>query len=183
MKNEPTVFYHVAREDISHYESLYLYSWENMVIPDNHHLNHNISELTKRYPNGLSSHGQKILSQNKNTQSTREKKNMIQSERRFEEYRLANFPDKPSRFTSIFACKTLEDARRLIKRKEFETYEGIYEVSCKKYFIANMNLVHINADNKKFNNFANEYWSGIISKNTFSEVLMQFPVTIIQQLK
>lgn len=81
----------------------------------------------------------------------------------FEKTRVNFFKNRLSRFQSLFACVSLEDAIRF-----WETYRShmasaeemkIYEIECKSYFRADMNAL----GGESFNDLPNQaaaYWSG-----------------------
>ena len=95
-------------------------------------------------------------------------------------YRRAFYPDKPSRYTSIFACTNIEDADKF--RKGFSTSNAqIYEINCQEgeFHIGDMSLLTNDATNLTYAYLLEQYWAGTTtSQNPFWEVLIPLPVTI-----
>jgi len=103
----------------------------------------------------------------------------------FEYVRRSCFPDKPSRFTSVFAWETLDQARAFRKRYG----EGpIWEVECdERPFRADMNLVTLGKSVLTLSYSAHRYWSGLPGINAdvppWWEVLLTPPVRVLQQVR
>jgi|GEM_PF-6458652 len=178
-------FYHVAREPININTEIKLillsdFSDSNTVFTKEY-----IDEQKKYHPDGLSYFGIRHLFPGKDTQTNEKLKNQLRAENLYEETRRNFFPNKPSRFSSFFACKTLLDANKLINN-EFKCSEShppykIYQIECRNYFIFDMNLLRTDFSKGKeeIKNFANRYWSQEKSNNPFWEVLCEPPIKII----
>ncbi len=78
----------------------------------------------------------------------------------FEYVRRSNFPDKPSRFQSLHAFKTIEDATKF--RKEYCESKGyVWEVKCDNAFKVDMNLLNLEGSLLKLSYKIHKYWSGL----------------------
>jgi hypothetical protein len=132
------------------------------------------------FPNGVSSHGDRyFLKNDSHGQITSAAIELL-----FEYVRRANFSGLPSRFESLFACETIEDALK------FRSYFGkpsdsIFEVfSDRTSFKGNMALLDNNQTSLVCSYFADEYWNGNQGPLTgcFWEVLLELPVKIGKQI-
>lgn len=156
------------------------------------------------FPNGISRHGELYLNDfftfppNEYPifclKDDLEKMGIHVSENLLELYRRANFPEIPSRFTSMFALKNIDDLKywpELTKNnfKIFEiNYDGpIYQLDAS--FIKGA-ICHLN-DNKNakigfypaliFKEF-HQYLSGHFSNNPKPEILLPLPITIGKEI-
>lgn len=78
----------------------------------------------------------------------------------FEYVRRSNFPDKSSRFQSLHAFKTIEDATKF--RKEYCKNKGhIWEVKCDNFFKVDMNLLNLEGSLLELSYKIHKYWSGL----------------------
>ncbi|EBX1067450.1 hypothetical protein DQ010_25615 [Salmonella enterica subsp. enterica serovar Oranienburg] len=101
-----------------------------------------------------------------------------------EERRKACFPNKPSRFQSLFACTTIRDAAwfRGSSRSPLSTpiYEVLTTTNCHK---ADMNLLNVNCSPIEFSHRMELYWKGETKElyqgyEPFWEVLVPLPAMI-----
>jgi hypothetical protein len=78
----------------------------------------------------------------------------------FEYVRRAAFPDRPSRFQSVFGFVNLDDARRF--RSDMKAYSAhIWEIEADNAFRADMNYLKlVGASALIVSYFAHRYWSG-----------------------
>lgn len=180
-------FYTVARHDISSKTSLDLFKRDNTPIYElqNFFTQDDAKNLIDSlYPNGLSSHGRQYLYDKYEWLYDQQGKSYVSYlhiiEVTFELVRLLKFPDKPSRFTSLFGCETLEDARRF-KTERCNNSGEIYKVSTDKFFKADMHLLYTATIPGNII-IAEKYWKGEASSNPFWEILMQAPVAIIEKV-
>lgn len=105
----------------------------------------------------------------------------------FEIARLKNFPQKPSRFNSIFLFPTLQHAKTQLIR--FDISSLIYEVELTETdansFHGNMGLVHEGFPNEHMAaipylyNLAAQYWVGLTAIQPESEFLSSSPIRIL----
>ncbi|MDI1361419.1 hypothetical protein [Methylotenera sp.] len=106
----------------------------------------------------------------------------------FEVARLKNFPDKPSRFNSIFLFPTLQHAQAQLFR--FDISSLIYEVELtnpsQNLFHGNMGLVHEGFPNEHIPaiphlyNLAAQYWTGLDNIQAESEFLSSSSIRILR---
>ena len=183
-------FYHVARRTLTPGQVLNLTKIETLTgsienIPiwtaDDFR-----KSLTTYYPEGVSSHGIRYLydpwQQTKDINGEAYYQVSPLIETTFEYIRKWKFSDKKSRFQSVFACQSLEDAKKIIEGP-FRGAGQIYEVECKEYSLADMNLLFMGSSYVGNLIFAEKYWNNERSHNPFVEVLMHSPVTIIDAVK
>jgi hypothetical protein len=125
------------------------------------------------FPDGVSTHGERYFLQN-------EAQAMVVSpilELLFEQVRRAAFADRPSRFQSMFAFKSLAEACSFLS----QFGDGaIYKVNADVFFRGNMNL--LNAGNSILTTswFANQYWKGEtgLQDDPCWEFLLKCPVKV-----
>lgn len=175
-------FFHVARNDIESYigDYLKLYPWEEMECIDKYYNISQINSLKLKYPNGLSNLGQMVLFPSSDVKENKKTLKKIHFEKIFEEVRELFFPNKPSRYCSLFACTNLMDAEEM-KIKYFSNNGDIYRVESNNYFISDMNLTHIGKSNEEIYNSAKKYWNRQFT-NPFNEALLEFPIKIISKI-
>lgn len=103
----------------------------------------------------------------------------------FEFVRRAEHPARPSRFESIFACETIDDAERF--RNHFSSQSAaIWSVEAGQSFRADMEaLSMVDATPLHAALYAGRYWSGEQAKplEPFWEVLLTPPVTVIEMIR
>jgi hypothetical protein len=95
-------------------------------------------------------------------------------------YRRSFFPDKPSRYSSMFACTTRDDAE-IFKRKFSTPAAHIYEITCleKDFHVGDMSLLTNDATNLTYASLLDHYWAGTtINATPFWEVLIPLPVNV-----
>ncbi|WP_448127758.1 DUF2441 domain-containing protein [Salinicola sp. NYA28a] len=99
----------------------------------------------------------------------------------FENIRKAHFSGRPSRFQSVFACCSIEEARQF-KASYGDESSPIWEVyKDGPIFKGNMRLLDNNQTNLICSYLAHEYWSGRQGPTEFSgltEVVLELPVTV-----
>jgi hypothetical protein len=178
-------FYHVARVDISQHQEFNLRSIDS--FPGDITLlpiwtrEDFINTLKHYYADGISEHGARYLynpfypikdpAHNDYYPVTPMIENI------FELIRKLKFPEQRSRFQSIFACLTLEDAKNIIV-KTFNGMGAIFEVECDEYVLKDMNLLFLGNSYVGSLIYAEKYWRGDRTDNPFLEVLMSPPVKI-----
>lgn len=138
--------------------------------------------LTNSYPSGISRHGQNYIENPRCCFNIREGA----LELYFEEVRKACYPDKPSRFESMFCCESIDDALRMAKGFGAPN-ASIYEVEVKSnYHRGNMALLDNSFSILATSYHANAYWRGDelnIGKTTFWEIVAQLPVQIGKKVR
>lgn len=129
------------------------------------------------YPSGLSAHGEQYLLR-------KDSRGNIASpiiELLFENVRKAHFPDRPSRFQSIFACCSIDEARQF-RSSYGEINSPIWEIYTEgPVFKGNMRLLDNNQTTLVCSYLAHEYWSGHHGPAELSgltEVVLELPVTV-----
>lgn len=152
--------------------------------------------LARQYfPDGLTPHGlSMLLSYSKNNESFLEPViEMI-----FEQVRRLHFPNAPSRFTSLFAAKTIEDAEQwsdllcghygnAYGQVPQSIWEVEYETDAKLYDASLLNVDPSLVEDGSFSCFltldnANRYWSGELTGICLPELLIPPPVTVVRRL-
>ena len=178
-------FYHVSRNDISSIDTFELIDFDGHIEAENLYSS---SEFRKHkqslFPNGISKHGEIYLhnafkSSGPNLKFTN---NEFIIETTFELIRRLKFPQRNSRFLSAFACTSLKEAR-IIKSKTFGNKGEIYKVSCENYFKADMNLLKQGGSIIGIEIQAEKYWKGESTENPKWEILMEYPVKIIEKIE
>ena len=182
-------FYTVSRKDISALKTLELLPHDPSIL-----LTEVVGLFTQPearevvetlYPMGLSGHGRTYL-HNRHHFLYDDNKNSYVSympmiETTFELVRLWKFPDRPSRFTSMFGSLTITDAEKF-KSEYCGGVGDIYKVSTDSFFKADMKLLYTGASFSGNINLATKYWNGESSADPYFEILMNSPVTIISKV-
>ncbi|CAN7784040.1 hypothetical protein LJR296_008234 [Cupriavidus necator] len=138
------------------------------------------AHFERDFPQGVTEHGQRYL----NTLAT-ERDSAI--ELVWEYVRRAHFPDRPSRLTSAFAWRTLEEA------KAFRASAGVplakvWAVDASEGFVANMSLLNIASSTLRVMQLADLYWNGkegptgLGLKAPNWEVLLSGSVTVVGEV-
>lgn len=92
------------------------------------------------------------------------------------------FPGRPSRFESLFACETCEDARGF-RMRHGQPYNRILRVSAQAHFRGDMNLLCLGPTIASSLNLLQKYWRGEASADPFWEILLSAPVHILGQVE
>lgn len=122
--------------------------------------------------------------------------NLVSSEERFgamieillEERRKSHFPEKPSRFQSLFACESVKEAAWFRGFSQFPLDTPIFQVnSSSNYHRGDMNLLNMNCTPVEISQRLDLYWRGETTKihegyQPFWEVLVPLPVTIGERI-
>ena len=99
----------------------------------------------------------------------------------FEEVRERDFPERPSRFQSMFAFMTLAEAEDY-RLKSGGPKWPIWLVESEDFFVGDMGLYN-SADPSRYHEVAGLYWSGERSEKKAEEVLLRLPVRIMEKAK
>ncbi len=144
-------------------------------------LSDHVNEL---FPDGVSPHGSQYLL----SPPGPGERNALTS--RIEGYteavRRAHYPDRPSRFVSMFGSKTLEEA--LVFRQGFGApTHPIYEVECERWFEADMHLLESGESILMQSHYAHCYWAQrpgapLPCRPPLWEVLLPLPLTVLRRV-
>jgi hypothetical protein len=138
--------------------------------------------VDEMFPNGVTAHGERhfVASQALPIQERG-------IELLFEYVRRAHFPERPSRFESVFAFDTLSNAQRF--RDEFGTPDAvIWEIQAERMFRADMNYLRfVDHSTLRDSYYAHRYWSGESSTPDFGqppswEILLETPAETIKRV-
>jgi hypothetical protein len=145
----------------------------------------NFSKLNRRFPRGLSQFGLVYLCEN----SQPKPQVLIYREGLLEEIRRQHFPDRPSRFQSLFACRTPEEA--IAMQREMKCEEAtLWEVQSNNAFICDMYFTNImprslsalsRRAKEEWVDMLHCYWRGEASENPNWECLLPLPVVVVQR--
>jgi hypothetical protein len=139
--------------------------------------------LMNIFPDGLSMHGWNYL-KHRHTFGTVPNfvhETVYLTEMNLEYVRRSFFNDQPSRFQSIFACNTVNDAT--IFRSNFGLPDNnIYEIECEQFRKFDMNLIFLGTQNITGSFLAHKYWSGESGKNPFWEYIVGLPIKVSKKV-
>lgn len=98
-----------------------------------------------------------------------------------ENVRKAYYPSLPSRYQSIFASASIEEAKMF--RQKFGCPEDrIYEVTATECTRVDMNYIYLGTQNIAGSFFAHQYWSGKATKYPFFEYVVKLPAAISKEV-
>jgi hypothetical protein len=102
----------------------------------------------------------------------------------FELVRKAYFPEKPSRYQSLFAFATLSDAKNLINTLNWPADSKIWKIKADLHYKVNMNLLTLDGRPVDIYRNAFAYWNGEPGDdaNPFWELLVPYPITVIDSV-
>ncbi|HGJ5898741.1 MAG TPA: hypothetical protein ACHBY6_07800 [Arsenophonus apicola] len=117
-----------------------------------------LTYLSDLYELGISRHGCNYLLDPKLNlwQSDRNMSAII--EIMLEERRKSKYPEKPSRFQSVFACETKEDALWLCGKFQYPTNSPIYKIDTDSFHRGDMNLLSLNCTPLELSHRLDLYW-------------------------
>ncbi len=122
----------------------------------------------------------------KDMHSTLSNSTMALIEILFEYVRRGCFPDKPSRFTSLFGWETLEQAQAFRKKYGKESMP-IWKIQAEKFFRADMNLLSINLPSVLILSYSvHRYWAGLPAIHNSTpcwEILLPPPIKVLHQVQ
>lgn len=113
--------------------------------------------LSELFPDGLSEHGGTYLGLN--PARIEDVKANGWRESIFEFVRRSIAPDRPSRFTAVFACASVEEAR-IFRRSRRNGTGTIYELEAAESFRTNMGLLDESTSFLAVSEAAHAYWRG-----------------------
>lgn len=142
-------------------------------------------KLNELYPNGISKHGIQYLSEKFDFPKFNGKDyvpNIAMIELTFELMRKIKFPDKPSRFSSVFGCETYEIAKKF--KNDYRNGKGnIYKVIAENFIKLDMNYLFLGPSIIGNLIIAEKYWCGIPTSNPFWEILMTGKIEVIRKIE
>ena len=137
--------------------------------------------LKNLFPKGISMHGIQYFS-TKIDFNNKNNLNVLMIELIFELVRKAKFSDKPSRFLSVFGCKSYEMAKKF--RKDYRNNKGgIYKVLAENWSKFDMNFLKLGTSILGSQILAEKYWGGTASNNPFWEILMTGEIKVVEKVK
>ncbi|MMZ58624.1 hypothetical protein D3C76_1119160 [compost metagenome] len=139
--------------------------------------------IENEYPEGLTRHGDQYFASALVSEAT---VNSGLIEMFFEQRRLLKFPDKHSRFQSVFATETIEEAtlwKNHLGLKECTLWE--IEFDHNNFIKVDSSWLSLGVHRLSFLHatmFADNYWSQVIHSNSRPELLIKPPVRIIRKI-
>lgn len=133
------------------------------------------------FPQGVTSHGERYILRGKTPAKGVEP--II--ELLFEYVRRSQFSFRPSRFQSLFAFGTLEDAEAFKNHPKYGKPNSlIWKVEADNAFKADMNLLHLRGSLLRASYNAHRYWSGLpnVEEPPWWEYLLIPPIKVIRQI-
>ena len=128
------------------------------------------------FPDGVSTHGDRYFLKNDSGPDTLNS----QIELFFEYVRRAYFPEKPSRFQSVFGFEKLKQVVSF--RERFGNGQGvIWKIKADRYFKADMSLLYHPETILVYSYFAHKYWAGEPGPDPLWEVLLIPPVQVVKK--
>lgn len=141
------------------------------------------------FPNGVSRHGVEYFIESGHAQPNADTNGMI--EMIAELMRRLKYPQRPSRFQSLFAWQTLEDAHRFAGPSKLPRPDNanpafaVWEVDTMgpgETFASDMKLLSLGACWLDAFIHIDAYWHQDYSSDPFVEVLLPLPVRVIRQV-
>ncbi len=145
-----------------------------------------VSHINELFPEGLSKHGWDFIKQKflRNKAPDYETTNMVEMdtayilEMNLEYTRRIFYAEKPSRFQSIFAWESIEDARKFKARFPNETPK-IFAIEGKRMHKADMHMLLLGLNNASASLLAHKHWKSLSSLNPYWEIALELPVHVI----
>lgn len=129
------------------------------------------------FPNGIAQHGMNWLV------SPGMDGFITLRELAWESVRRASYPERPSRFQSVFAFDTLADAHSFINIYMGGDNASILEVDAADHFRANMLLLDVKSKGVGISSAAHAYWRGDRGEaGELWEHLLVPPVTVVKKI-
>lgn len=156
------------------YSTTHTYPIENLI--NNEAL---INRTHQLYPDGLSNFGLRYLHEyclivrDNNGQCVNFAPHEPIMEGIFEQVRINEFSERPSRMQSIFGWCNLSDAENF--NKAYDNRHSIYEVHSEKAFIADQKLLYLGGSIMGAFEFARKYWSGERTNSPRLEAVIPLP--------
>jgi hypothetical protein len=182
-------FYHVSRSCILSGQILLSMDYSGLMVEKEtkHFCNTEINKVVEKYfPDGISNHGNHYLSEKIRYWHDYESNDRflpctLTIEMVFELVRRSGYPHLPSRFQSLFAFETLQEAQKF--QTEYSKSESkIYLIEADNYSKHDMSLLTIGFNSIIGITLGEKYWNGGQSEHPVWEVLLKLPVTIINEV-
>lgn len=136
------------------------------------------NHVDSMFPKGISCHGDNYLLKNSSLANI----TSPAIELLFEYVRRSIFPQKPSRYSSIFGIETIEDAN-LFNERYGQNKGTIWEIESKDWIRCNMNLLTFTCSTLVCSYYAHKYWNGEPGPiDAFWEILLIPPVKVLCQV-
>jgi hypothetical protein len=165
-------FYHVDRE-VRHLRQGYRLVLKTFASVDQ---TEGVAYINGLYPNGVSRFGASYIS----GLVPDHQRVLVKREIICEEIRLTDYPHRPSRFASVFACENLADAQEL--RETFGSPNAIiWVVECENSFRADMHHLQVGSL-QELPKAVHRYWNGESGGAPFWECLLSPPVTVLEMV-
>jgi hypothetical protein len=133
--------------------------------------------LDSLFPDGVSNHGDRHLVTENAATDLEPNIELV-----FEYVRRAQFPHRPSRYQSVFACRTVEDV--VLFRNEFgQPSDSIWLLEADDAFDTDMRFLTLGGSALVVSWFAQRYWQGDESDMPLRECLLVPPVTVVHKVE
>ncbi len=129
------------------------------------------------FPGGLSRHGEQYVVRGHHPGN----REMASFESLIEEIWSGHYPQRPSRFISLFACRTLENARKFGKKYCGESVAcfDIRKIECENASVHDMDWLsarHRTIEDRTRD--IHRYWKGLATRTPIWEVLIPLPIWV-----
>jgi hypothetical protein len=146
-----------------------------------------LGHIWQQFPQGFTRHGEfyyvSDLRQHAEYPTNLDRE--VPAELVYELIRQAHFPERPSRYESVFAFRDVTDAKAFRKTAP-DPSAPIWELEAADGFVADMNVVGGDVPACVMSWNAHRYWSGLPLDNSSVqpkwEILMVPPVTVMKQV-
>ncbi|TCC99543.1 hypothetical protein [Pedobacter hiemivivus] len=141
------------------------------------------AHLETIYPDGLSYHGWKYLKERHTVGITGNYSHKVSylTEMNLEYVRQAFYPKLHSRYQSIFAVESIEEAK-IFRDKYGNPKAKIYAISTEDFVKVDMNYIFLGTQNVAGSFFGHAYWQGKSTNNPYFEYIVKLPATIIHEI-
>ena len=156
------------------YSTIHTYPIENLITDEEL-----IARTHQLYPDGLSNFGLRYLHEeclivrNTSGQYLDFAPHIPIIEGIFEQVRINEFPERPSRMQSMFGWCNLSDAENFNGVQDNK--HNIYEIRSEKAFIADQKLLYLGGSIMGTFEFARKYWSGERTQDLKLEAVIPLP--------
>ncbi|WP_104472848.1 DUF2441 domain-containing protein [Acinetobacter indicus] len=146
-----------------------------------------ISRLEKMFPDGISNHGKQYLIDSwlileRNGIRTNYAPVEPLMEAVLELVRRSEFPNLPSRMSSMFCWESLDCANNFITSNRL-TNVNIYEIEAKDYFVGDMSIIFLGGQLVHSLELARKYWAGEKGPKPILEAVVPLPIKIGKQIQ
>jgi hypothetical protein len=131
--------------------------------------------VDRLFPDGVTDHGESFLLQDRPVRAN----DVI--DLLFEYVRRSEFPDRPSRYQSVFGSPNLEAAKAF--REEFgRANDPIWEIEADRHFVGDMRHLTLAGSALAISYRAHRYWLGEPSNDPLWEALVVPPVRVLKEV-